>query len=446
MNHTQNPMGTRPVFPLLVSMSIPPIISMLIQSMYNVVDSIFVARLSNDALTAVSLAYPLQNLVLAVAVGFGVGANAYIARNLGQGNRHNVGKAASMGVVFTTLHALLFVLIGIFGAKPFLQMFTKDPNVLQMSIGYTRIVIALSFGSLYHIYIEKLFQSVGNMVIPMILQGVGAIVNIILDPIFIFGKFGVPAMGVNGAAIATVAGQFTACGLAILYFIRTDTGIEVSVKEMKPDAEIAKSMYAVGIPSAAMTAMPSILVGVLNALLAELHTLAVAVFGLYCKLQMFVYMPAAGLIQGMRPLVSYNYGAGKKDRMHQVIHWSMVITAIIMALGTALFWIFPGQIMGLFDADADMLALGIPMLRITSLGFLVSTVGIVLSGCFEALGKGAASLSVSLIRQLIVIPPLAMIFSGIWGLDGVWIAFPTAEVLAAVVAIIFYRRLMSITE
>lgn len=442
MTKIENPMGTQPVFPLLMKMSIPPIISMLIQSMYNVVDSIFVARLSNEALTAVSLAYPLQNLVLAVAVGFGVGANAYIARNLGEGNHHNVGKAASMGVVFTTLHALLFVIIGLFGAEPFLRMFTNDPQVLAMSIGYTRIVIALSFGSLYHIYIEKLFQSVGNMFIPMILQGVGAIVNIVLDPIFIFGKFGVPAMGVNGAAIATVAGQITACVLAIVYFIFTDTGIIIRVKDMKIDGNIARKIYAVGIPSAMMTAMPSLLVGVLNALLVELHELAVAVFGLYFKLQTFVYMPAGGLIQGMRPLVSYNYGAGKKQRMNEVIRWSLVITAVIMAFGTILFWGFPKQIMGLFDADNAMLTLGVPMLRITSLGFLVSTIGVVLSGCFEALGKGVQSLSISLLRQLVVIPPLALVLSRVFGLDGVWMTFPVAEMLAALVAVVLYRIMM----
>ena len=442
MTTAQNPMGTKPVFPLLMRMSIPPIISMLIQSMYNVVDSIFVAWLSDDALTAVSLAYPLQNLVLAVAVGFGVGANAYIARNLGEGNHQNVNKAASMGVIFTTIHAVIFLLVGLFGSRPFLQMFTKDPEVLEMSVGYTTIVISLAFGSMYHIYIEKLFQSVGNMFVPMILQGVGAIVNIVLDPIFIFGKFGAPALGVNGAAVATVAGQMTACTLAILYFIRTDTGIQISRKDLKIEPEIAKRMYAVGIPSALMTAMPSLLVGVLNALLVELHSLAVAAFGLYFKLQTFVYMPASGLIQGMRPLVSYNYGACNKKRMHQVIHASLIVTAAIMGVGTLLFWLAPRQIMGMFDANSAMLELGVPMLRITSLGFLISTFGIVFSGCFEALGKGARSLTISLIRQLIVIPPLALLLSKEWGLNGVWATFPVAETLAAIVAAVLYLKMM----
>ena len=442
MKHTEHPMGTRPVLPLLVSMSLPAITSMLIQSLYNVVDSIFVARVSNDALTAVSLAYPLQNMVLAVAVGFGVGANAYIARNLGEGNQRNVDRAASMGMVFTTIHAVIFLLIGLLGSEPFLGMFTNDPEILRMSSSYTRIVICLSFGSLYHIYIEKLFQAVGNMFVPMILQGVGAIVNIVLDPILIFGLLGLPALGVTGAAVATVAGQMTACSLAVLYFFRTNPGIHITLPDMRPDRSIAKRIYAVGVPSGLMTAMPSLLVGILNALLVELHALAVAAFGLYFKLQTFVYMPANGLIQGMRPLISYNYGAGRQDRIRPIIRWSLILTAVIMAAGTLLAWLLPTQIMGLFDADRALIAVGVPMLRITSLGFLVSTLGTVLAGCFEALGKGLRSLAVSCIRQLIIIPPLALVFSRFWGLNGVWATFPVAETLAALVAVLLYFRLM----
>lgn len=442
MTKAVNPMGTRPVLPLLVNMAVPPMISMLIQSLYNVVDSVFVARVSNDALTAVSLAFPLQNMVLAVAVGFGVGANAYIARNLGEGNHENVNRAASMGIVFTAIHSLLFLLVGLFGTVPFLRLFTDKAQVLEMSVSYTRIVICLAFGSLFHIYIEKLFQAVGNMVVPMILQGVGAMVNIIMDPILIFGLLGFPKLGVTGAAVATVAGQMTACGLAVIYFIFTDTGIHISRKDMTIRGEIAKRIYAVGVPSGLMTAMPSLLVGVLNALLVELHALAVAVFGLYFKLQTFVYMPANGIIQGMRPVVSYNYGAGYKRRMNLVIRWSLALTAVIMFLGTLIAWVFPEQIMYLFDADSAMLEIGVPMLKITSMGFLVSTIGTVLSGCFEALGNGIQSLSISLVRQLLVIPPLALVLSNVMGLNGVWLAFPVAETLAAILALFLYRRVM----
>ena len=417
MPQAENPMGTKPVFPLLMGMAIPPIISMLIQSLYNVVDSVFVARLSQDALTAVSLAYPLQNLVLAVAVGYGVGANAFIARSLGEGNRQAVDRAAGMGLVFTGLHSLVFLLVGLFGAAPFLRLFNQDAGVLAMSESYTRIVICLAFGSLFHIYIEKLFQAVGNMVVPMILQGVGAIVNIALDPVLIFGLLGLPALGVTGAAIATIIGQMTACTLAVIYFIRTDTGIHIRLSGLRPQAAIAKKIYAVGVPSCMMAAMPSLLVGALNALLATLHSQAVAVFGIYFKLQTFVYMPANGLVQGMRPIVSYNYGAGKAQRMRATLKDSLLVTAGIMALGTVLFWALPVPIMQLFGADAGMMALGVPMLRIASLGFLASTLGTVLAGGFEALGKGMDSLLITLIRQLLVIPPLAVCLSRVWGLS-----------------------------
>ena len=280
------------------------------------------------------------------------------------------------------------------------------------------------------------------MFVPMILQGVGAIVNIVLDPILIFGLLGLPALGVTGAAVATVAGQMTACSLAVLYFFRTNPGIHITFPDMRPDRSIAKRIYAVGVPSGLMTAMPSLLVGILNALLVELHALAVAAFGLYFKLQTFVYMPANGLIQGMRPLISYNYGAGRQDRMRHIIRWSLILTAVIMAAGTVLAWLLPTQIMGLFDADRALIAVGVPMLRITSLGFLVSTLGTVLAGCFEALGKGLRSLAVSCIRQLIIIPPLALVFSRFWGLNGVWATFPVAETLAALVAVLLYFRLM----
>ena len=440
MKHTEHPMGTRPVLPLLVSMSLPAITSMLIQSLYNVVDSIFVARVSNDALTAVSLAYPLQNMVLAVAVGFGVGANAYIARNLGEGNQRNVDRAASMGMVFTTIHAVIFLLIGLLGSEPFLGMFTNDPEILRMSSSYTRIVICLSFGSLYHIYIEKLFQAVGNMFVPMILQGVGAIVNIVLDPILIFGLLGLPALGVTGAAVATVAGQMTACSLAVLYFFRTNPGIHITLPDMRPDRSIAKRIYAVGVPSGLMTAMPSLLVGILNALLVELHALAVAAFGLYFKLQTFVFMPANGLIQGMRPLISYNYGAGRQDRMRHIIRWSLILTAVIMAAGTVICMAASAPLIGLFSSNPETIAIGQTALRIICLGFIVSAVSTTSSGALEGLGKGVPSLVISLCRYIIFIMPIAWVLCGRMGPTGVWHAFWITEALSAVIAYAVYHK------
>lgn len=439
---SSNAMGTRPVLPLLLSMSVPPMISMLIQSMYNVVDSIFVARLSQNALTAVSLAFPLQNLVLAVAVGLGVGLNACIARSLGAGDPEKANDAAAHGLVFTTIHALLFVLVGVFGTRPFLQMFTTDPEVLEMGCQYSYIVICLSFGSLYHIFIEKIFQATGNMVAPMILQGVGAIINIVLDPILIFGLFGLPAMGVPGAAIATVAGQMTACALAVALFVKGDCPVRIHMKGFRLKGAVAAQVYSVAVPSGLMVALPSLLVGMLNAILSAFSQTAVAVFGAYFKLQTFVYMPASGLVQGMRPIMSFNYGAGRRDRMHQILRSSLLVTGGIMLVGWLLFTLLPGPIMALFGADARMSAMGASALRIISLGFVVSTVGFVLAGAFEALGKGVQSLTVSMIRQLIVIPPLAWALSKPFGLAGVWASFPIAELLAAVVAIVLYRHTM----
>lgn len=439
---SSNAMGTRPVLPLLLSMSVPPMISMLIQSMYNVVDSIFVARLSQNALTAVSLAFPLQNLVLAVAVGLGVGLNACIARSLGAGEPERANDAAAHGLVFTTIHALLFVLVGIFGTRPFLQMFTTDPEVLEMGCQYSYIVICLSFGSLYHIFIEKIFQATGNMVVPMILQGVGAIINIVLDPILIFGLFGLPALGVPGAAIATVAGQMTACALAVILFVKSSCPVRIRMKGFRLKGPVTAQIYGVAVPSGLMVALPSLLVGMLNAILASFSQTAVAVFGAYFKLQTFVYMPASGLVQGMRPIMSFNYGAGRRDRMHQILRSSLLVTGGIMLVGWLLFTLLPGPIMALFGADAEMSAMGASALRIISLGFVVSTIGFVLAGAFEALGKGVQSLTVSMIRQLIVIPPLAWVLSGPFDLAGVWASFPIAEALAAVVAVVLYRHTM----
>lgn len=442
MEPRENVMGTKPVFPLLMSMSIPPMISMLIQSMYNVVDSIFVARISEKALTAVSLAYPLQNLILAVAVGYGVGINACIAKSLGARKQEETNRAAAHGILFTLLHSLLFVLIGLFFTKPFLRFFTSDPETFAMGCSYTYIVVCLSFGSIFHIYIEKMFQATGNMIMPMILQALGALTNIILDPIMIFGLFGFPAMGVAGAAIATVAGQMLACVLAVLLFIWKEKQIHISFKGFQFDKAVAMKIYSVGIPSCIMMSLPSLLVGILNALLTSFSSLAVAVFGLYYKFQSFVYMPENGIIQGMRPIMSYNYGAGYLKRMKETITCSMVSCGAILAAGTVLFLTVPGPIMGMFGAEGEMLEMGVSCLRLISLGFIFSAAGTVFCGCFEALGQGVYSLIVSLIRQLVVIPPLALLLSKSMGLEGVWLSFPAAEILAAGIGFILYKKQM----
>ena len=435
-------MGIKPVFSLLVSMSVPPMISMLIQSLYNIVDSMFVARLSQDALTAVSLVFPLQNLVLAVAVGTGIGLNACVAKSLGEKNRQEADLAATQGAILTVFHIILFILVGALGSKWFLGLFTDIDSVIQMGCKYSYIVICLSGASMFHILIEKIFQSTGNMVVPMILQAVGAIVNIILDPILIFGLIGFPALGVTGAAIATIIGQFVACFLAVVLYLRKDCGVRIDIKRLKWNTNMAKKIYSVAIPSCLMISMPSILVGILNRILFEISQTAVAVFGVYFKLQTFVYMPANGVVQGMRPIISYNFGAKNYKRMKQTLRNALAIVGVVMLAGTLLFLFQAKGILTLFGGDPDMMAIGVNALRIISLGFVVSTIGVVISGAFEALGNGVYSLTVSLLRQMLIIPPLALLFVTLMqgNLNGVWITFPIAETIASVVALLLYKK------
>jgi len=421
---------------------VPPMISMLIQALYNIVDSMYVARVSEDALTAVSIAFPLQNLIIAVSCGFGIGLSSCVARALGARDEKEVTSAATHGFLLSGVHWLLFVLMGLFVTGPFLRNFTDSPQIYEMSCQYTQIVLCFSIGSMYHLYAEKLFQATGSMVLPMIFQGAGAIFNIILDPIFIFGWFGIPAMGVKGAAIATVASQILAAALSMIFFLKKCTSVRIHLKGFRFEKNMLWKIYTVAIPSAIMMSLPSVLVAALNSVLAAFSATAIAVFGLYIKIQTFVYMPANGVIQGMRPIMSYNYGAGNRKRMKETLKASLEAAGVIMALGTVLFMAFPQGIMKLFNANAEMLEIGVPMLRIIAIGFIISTVGCVLSGAFEALGKGVQSLVVSLLRQLIIIIPLSAVLAKTAGLYGVWATFPVAELIAAVIGCILYRNFM----
>lgn len=440
MNTTENLMGTKKITPLLLSMSIPPMISMMIQALYNIVDSIFVARLSPDALTAVSLAFPMQNLVLALSVGFGIGLNACIARKLGAKNYKAVEQTATHGFLLTALHSILFMLIGIFVTKPFLSIFAQNDQILNMSCSYTYIVIICAFGQLLHLYAEKIFQATGNMITPMFIQGLGAIINIILDPILIFGLFGLPAMGIAGAAIATITAQIISCGVSFILFFQKKNPVKINFKDFKFSMDIIKSIYTIAIPSSLMIALPSVLVGILNGILIGLSDFGVGVFGIYNKLQTFIVMPAGGVIQGLRPIMSYNYGAKNYNRMRESVKSALTITEIIMFFGTLLFLALPKQIISLFNDDPEILKVGVSALRIISVGFVVSTISIVLCGAFEALGHGMLSLKVSLLKSLLIIPPAAFIFSRFIGLYGVWIAFPLAELIASVAALILYKK------
>ncbi len=435
-------MKTKPIMSLLISMSVPMMLSMLCQSLYNIVDSIYVSRLGTDALTAVSLAYPLQNAVLSVAVGIGVGISSVISIYLGSGNHEKANRAATLGLVLNFFHCILFVIFGLIVTTPFLELFTNDPTILSEAESYTRIVLLISFGQLFQITFEKIFQGIGKMKITMIILIFGCLVNIILDPILIFGLLGFPAMGVSGAAIATVIGQIAAFLLYVVVYLKKDFAIKISPKYLKPDFALIKQIYSVGIPSSIMLLLPSILVSILNGILSAFSATYVAVLGVYFKLQTFIYMPASGLVQGMRPIIGYNYGAGKSDRVKLTVRYSLAVTAVIMLLGTVLSLFIPRQILSIFSADAELMSAGITALRVISLGFIVSSLGLIYSGTFEALGSGRNSLIISLLRQFVITIPLSFVLSkiSIIGPVGVWISFPVGEVIASITAFFLLKK------
>lgn len=436
----ENKMGVKSIPGLLVSMSLPPMVSMLIQSLYNIVDSMFVARYSKDALTAVSLAFPLQNFVLAVAVGTGVGVNSYISRKLGEGKQDEANSAVLHGILLALASALVFILLGALLIPPFFHMFTSDAAVYEYACTYTYIVVFLAVGQLVHIAIEKVFQATGKMIFPMILQAIGAIINIILDPILIFGYYGFPEMGVAGAALATVIGQLASMGLSLFVLLVFKHDVKIDLKKFKFSWAMVGDIYSVGVPTILMNSLGSVLVMGLNAILVGFSKAAVSVFGIYFKLQTFVYMPVSGLIQGTMPILGYNYGAKNRERLLQAFRLAMGITAVIMAAGTLLFAAFPEVLLMIFEADESMMEIGVETLRIISCGYIPATLGFIIATLFQAMGKGGFSLMIFLLRQFIITLPLAFLLAGPLGLTGVWISFPVAEVAAAVVSLCMYRQ------
>lgn len=442
MNTKQEQMQSKPIFSLLVSMAIPMMFSMLIQSLYNIIDSIFVAQLGNDAFTAVSLIYPLQNLVISIAVGFGVGVSSCISIAMGSKDKKHAEHAASTGIVCSILHSLLFVLFGLFATKPFLRLFTDDLNVIEMGASYGYVVLCLAFGAVIQVCFEKIFQALGNMTVTMYVLAAGALINIILDPIFIFGYLGFPAMGVTGAAIATVCGQIGGLILYLIYYNRNKSSIaiDISLKHVRFSSKLLKQLYGVGIPSSIMLALPSLLISVLNGMLVAYSQIHVSILGIYYKLQSFIYLPAGGIVQGMRPILGFNYGAGENVRVKKTLHLSILFTACIMFVGTVLSFCMPVQILSMFHADETMLTVGVPALRIISLGFIVSTLGVIYSGAFEAFGYGIPSLVISLLRQLVIIIPLSLVLSQHFGAYGIWISFPLSECIAAIVSVLLMKR------
>lgn len=437
----ENKMAVRPVFPLLMSMAIPPMISMLIQSLYNIVDSMFVAKIGEDALTAVSLAFPVQTLIVACSVGIGVGVNSYISRSLGREDQEGADSAVAHGLLMAAFVAVLFIIAGQFLLEPFFRLFSDDPAILADAITYTNICLTFCAGSFIHICIEKVFQSTGSMIFPMLLQALGAITNIILDPIMIFGLFGFPAMGVKGAAVATVIGQHTAMLASLLVFLLGKFAVRLDLRNFHFSWKMIRDIASIAIPNSCMNALGSVLVMGLNSILIGFSNTAVSLFGIYYKLQTFVFMPASGLTQGAMPIMGFSYGAGNGKRLQHTLSISLRVCFVIMAVGCVLFMAAPEWLLGLFDASEEMLAIGVPALRIISVSFLPATIGFILPTMFQAMGQGGYSLIVFLLRQLVITLPAAAILSGPFGLTGIWASFILAESIAAGAALLFYNKL-----
>lgn len=437
----ENKMGTMPVNKLLLSMAVPMMVSMLVQALYNVVDSVFVSRLGQDALNAVSLAFPAQNLMIAVAIGTAVGVNASLSKSLGERHQEAVNKTAVNGVFLTVVHFALFCILGLCFSDIFFRMQTANAVIQGYGAAYLRICMTLSIGIFGEIIFERLLQSTGRAMYSMVTQMVGAVINIILDPILIFGYLGFPRMEVAGAALATVIGQIAAMALAIILNLKKNPDVTLNFRGFRPDRIYIRRIYAVGVPTMVMNAIGSVMVFCFNQILLAFTEAATAVFGVYFKLQSFIFMPAFGLNSGMVPIISYNYGARNKDRIVKTIKLAILYMMIIMAVGFAIFQMLPGTLLQFFEASEEMMTIGISALRIISINFLLAGVSIVFSSVFQAFSHGILSLIVSVARQLVVLLPAAYLLSLSGQLQFVWMAFPIAEAITLFVSIFCLRYL-----
>ncbi len=437
----ENKMGTMPVNRLLITMSLPMMASMLVQALYNIVDSIFVSRINENALTAVSLAFPIQTLMVAVGVGTCVGINAVLSRALGEKNQEMVNKTAGNGIVLMAASYVVFLLLGLFATKPFYLSQTADAQILQYGYDYLSLVCCLSFGIFAQFTFERLLQSTGKTFYIMITQGIGAVINIILDPIFIFGLFGVPGMGVRGAAVATVIGQITAGLLAFLINWKKNDEIQVTRETMRPDPQIIGLIYKIGVPSIIMQAIGSVMTYGMNLILISFSSTATAVFGVYFKLQSFIFMPVFGMNNGLVPILAYNYGAGNRERFVDSLKCGIKYAVAIMFAGLVIFQAAPEFLLGLFDASEAMLEIGVPALRTISYGFVLAGFGIVCGTAFQALGSATYSMMVSIARQLVVLLPAAYLLSLTGRVQNVWWSFPIAELVSMLITVLFLVKI-----
>ena len=434
-------MGVLPVNKLLLGMSLPIMASMLVQALYNVVDSIFVARISEDALTAVSLAFPIQAVMIALGGGMGVGVNAILSKALGEKDFGSVNKAAMNGIFLSLINYIIFVIVGLFVVRPFYVSQTSDPEIIGHGVDYLTLVCCLSFGIYFQFIFERLLQSTGRTVATMITQTTGAVINLILDPILIFGLLGMPAMGVKGAAIATVIGQIVAAILSFMMNIRVNKEIQLRFRGFRPDREMIGRIYAIGLPSIIMQSIGSIMVYGINKILIAFSSTATAVFGVYFKLQSFIFMPVFGLNNGMVPVLAFNFGARRRDRMISTIKYAVLYAFIIMMTGTAAFWLFTDKLLLLFSASDNMMSMGIPALRIISLSFPVASFCIIIGSVFQALGRAVYSMINSIMRQIVVLLPVAYLLSLSGNVNNVWWSFPIAEIMSLAVTTFFLIKI-----
>lgn len=438
-------MKTKPVFSLVWSMSLPMVLSMLVASLYNIVDSYFVAKISEDAMTTLSLVYPAQNLINAVTIGFAVGANAVISYHLGAQNVQKADAAAAQSIVYNAVHGIILTIVLYIAMPYFLGMFTDDEAVIDMGLRYSNIAFAFAVFFAISMSMEKIFQAAGKMLMAMICMLASGICNIILDPIFIFGLGPVPRMGIEGAAWATGLSQSIGVVVYIVCYKVGKLPMRIRFGKDIFDMQLTKNMYSVGIPASLNIALPSLLISCLNVILYSYTQVYVFVLGAYYKLQMFLYMPVNGIVQGMRPIIGYNYGAKEYARVQKIYTTALAMSACIMTVGTILCWAIPEQLIGLFSESADTIEIGSTALRIISIGFIVSSVSVISSGALEGLGKGTPSLTISLLRYVLIIIPAAYILSKATGSAvGVWHAFWITEILTAILAYIQYRRVTTV--
>ncbi|MDR1067425.1 MAG: MATE family efflux transporter [Clostridiales bacterium] len=437
---SENRMGIMPVNKLLLSISVPMMISMLAQALYNIVDSIFVARLGQEALTAISLAFPLQMLMIAFGIGIGIGMNALLSKSLGERNFDLANKSANNGVLMSWISCVPFIFVGIFAAESFIRMQTDVEKTIAYGQDYLSFICVFSFGMFSQFTFERLLSSTGKTFYSMITQIIGAVVNVILDPIMIFGLFGFPRMEAKGAALATVIGQMTAAVVALYFNVRFNREIKLSIKGFRPDFNVIRQIYSVGLPATFMQAIGSLMLYGFNVILISFTDVAAAVFGVYFKLQSFVFMPVFGLNNGMVPIIAYNYGAGKKDRIMRAIKYSLIYAVSIMTVGMVIFQIFPEKLLLMFNATEEALSIGVVALRVISAHYLFSGFNIILISVFQAVGNGMYSLYISIARQLVVLLPVAWLLSRMGNLNIVWLAFPTSEIITMILCFILFTR------